>query len=143
MGKSRQQRKEKMPPFVPLRMDALESTAYMTLTPNAAKLLPYFIRSCIRAVKGAPDTTTIFGLTYAEAIKYGFARRTCHDAIKVLELHGFIDIVSVGGLRGVGFSNSQYKLSNRWVAYGGLDWAIQAKKDEERAKKKTAQDGYI
>lgn len=128
MGKSRQKYKEKMPPFVPIRMDTLESTAYRTLPPSAAKLYPYFLRSCIRAIKGAPDTTTMFGCTYTEMSKYGFARRTLHDAIKSLELHGFIDIVSVGGLRGAGHTNSQYKLSVRWVTYGGLDWAIQAQK---------------
>lgn len=143
MGKSRQKHKERMQPFVPIRLDMLESTAYQTLPPSAAKLYPYFLRTCIRAVKGAPDTTTLFGLTYAEATKYGFARRTFHDAVKALEIHGFIDIVSVGGLRGAGHTNSQYKLSNRWVAYGGLGWAIQAKKEEERAKKYARQDGNI
>lgn len=132
MGKSRQKHKERMPPFVPIRLDMLESTAYITLPPSAAKLFPYFIRSCVRAVRGQPDTTTLVGFTYTEATKYGFARRTFHDAVKVLALHGFIDIVSVGGLRGAGHTNSQYKLSGRWVTYGGLDWAIQSKKAENK-----------
>ncbi len=137
MGKTHQKNKGRLPPFVPISMDLLESTAYRKLSPSAAKLYPYFLRTCIRAVKGAPDTTTIFGLTYAEAEKYGFARRTTHDAIKALVLYGFVDIVSVGGLRGAGHTNSQYKLSNRWVTYGGLDWAIQTRKNALKAKKDT------
>lgn len=133
MGKSRQKHKERMPPFVPIRLDTLESTAYITLPSSAAKLFPYFIRSCVRAVKGQPDTTTLVGFTYAEATKYGFARRTFHDAVKALELHGFIDIVSVGGLRGAGHTNSQYKLSSRWATYGGLDWAKTAHKEAKKS----------
>lgn len=121
-----------MPPFVPIRMDMLDSTAYQTLPANAAKLLPYFLRTCIRAVKGAPDTTTVFGLTYTEIVKLGFARRTTQDSIAALVQHGFVDVVSVGGLRGAGHTNSQYKLSARWVSYGGLDWAIQANKGAKK-----------
>jgi hypothetical protein len=78
-----------------------------------------------------------------EATKYGFARRTFHDAVKSLELHGFIDIVSVGGLRGAGHTNSQYKLSNRWVTYGGLEWSIQAEKERRKSRESSIQDGNI
>jgi hypothetical protein len=115
---------EKMPPFVPLRMDCMESTAYVSLTGSAAKLYGYFIRSCIRATRGAPNTITQFNFTYSEAGKYGFARRTFHDALKALEHNGFVEIVTVGGLRGFGHTNSVYKLSGRWATYGGLAWAI-------------------
>lgn len=128
MSKSRQKHKEKMPPFVPIRMDELESTAYRQLTGNAAKLLPYFKRTCIRAVKGAPDTCTIFGFTYTEAAKYGFSRSTFRRAIQELIAKGFVDRVEKGGLRGVGHTCSKYKLSGRWVTFGGLEWAQQAQK---------------
>jgi len=128
MGKSRIKQKNRLAPFVPIFHDELESTAYRTLPPNAAKLLPYFKRICVKASKGAPNESTTFGFTYTEAAKYGFARRTFHNSVKILELHGFIDIVSVGGLRGFGHTCSQYKLSKRWVTYGGLDWAIIAQR---------------
>jgi hypothetical protein len=135
MAKTRQQHKEKMPPFVPIRMDMLESTAYQTLPPSAAKLLPYFIRTCIRVIRGAPDTSTIFGFTYTEAEKCGFAVNTFTRAVKALVLHGFIDLVEAGGLRGAGHTCSKYKLSSQWVGYGGLDWAKAAHKEQQSAKK--------
>jgi len=131
MGKSRHQ-KQRLAPFVPLFHDELESTAYRTLTPSAAKLLPYFKRVCTRATRGAPDETTLFGFTYKEAEKYGFPDRTFTRAVKALVLHGFIDLVEQGGLRGAGHSCSKFKLSKRWVTYGGLDWAVQAQRGAKK-----------
>lgn len=120
MSKGREKHRERLPPFVPLEMLMLDSPAYVDLTGNAAKLLTYFIRSCVRAKRGKPDTTTLFGLTYTEAGKLGFCRRTFHNAMKDLVSHGFIDQVEIGGLRGAGHSNSQYRLSIRWLSWGGL-----------------------
>ena len=135
--KSRQQKKQRLAPFVPIFHDEMESTAYIKLPPSAAKLLPYFKRICVKATKGAPDTSTLFGFTYTEAMKYGFARNTFAESIKALELHGFIDIVSKGGLRGAGHTNSQYRLSQRWVSYGGLAWAVEAAKAVRRSESNT------
>ena len=128
MGKPRLSKKDRLPPFVPIFHDELESTAYRTLSANAAKLLPYFKRICVKATRGKPNETTLFGFTYAEAVKYGFARRTFSRAVQELQKHGFIEVAEVGGLRGAGHSCSQYKLSKRWVTFGGLGWAIQAEK---------------
>jgi len=132
MGKPRHSQKERLPPFVPILNDELESTAFRTLTANSAKLLLYFKRICIKATKGKPDYITIFGFTYTEAVKYGFARRTFSRAVQELQKHGFIDIAEVGGLRGAGHSCSRYKLSGRWVTFGGLDWARQLEKEKKK-----------
>lgn len=132
MGKSRHSQKERLPPFVPIFFDELDSTAYRALSANAAKLLTYFKRICVKATKGKPNETTLFGFTYTEAVKYGFARRTFSRAVQDLQQRGFIDIAEVGGLRGAGHSCSQYKLSKRWVTYGGLGWAIQAEKERKK-----------
>lgn len=139
--------KNRLAPFVPIFHDELESTAYRELPPSAAKLLPYFKRVCVKATRGAPDTSTLFGFTYTEAEKYGFARKTFSESIKALEKHGFIDIVSAGGLRGAGHTTSKYRLSNRWVTFGGLEWAraaLKAKREKaerERNLKPIGEDG--
>lgn len=138
MGKSRHSPKERLAPFVPIFHDELESTAYRTLSANAAKLLPYFKRICVKATRGKPNETTLFGFTYSEAVKYGFARRTFSRAVQDLHKHGFIDIAEVGGLRGAGHSCSQYKLSRRWVTFGGIDWAKQLEKDRKKEALKMA-----
>lgn len=135
MGKSRHSNGERLPPFVPIFHDELESTAYRTLSANAAKLLPYFKRICVKATRGKPNYITLFGFTYAEAVKYGFARRTFSRAVQDLQQHGFIDIAEVGGLRGAGHSCSQYRLSGRWATYGGLGWAMQAEKERKQHRR--------
>lgn len=138
MRKSRHSQKERLPPFVPILHDELESTAYRTLSATAAKLLPYFKRICVKATRGKPDETTLFGFTYTEAGKYGFARRTFSRAVQDLQKHGFIDIAEVGGLRGAGHSCSQYKLSRRWVTFGGIEWAKQMEKERKKEALKMA-----
>lgn len=132
MSRSRHQ-KERLAPFVPIFHDELESTAYRELSPSAAKLYPYFKRICVRATKGKPDESTLFGFTYTEAEKYGFVSRTFVRAVKDLIQHGFIDLVEKGGLRGAGHSCSKYRLSKRWVSYGGLGWAIEANKESKKS----------
>lgn len=136
MSRSKRSKKDRLAPFVPIFHDELESTAYRILSANAAKLLPYFKRICVKATRGKPDYTTLFGFTYSEAVKYGFARRTFSRAVQDLNKHGFIDIAEVGGLRGAGHSCSQYKLSGRWATFGGLDWAKQMEKERKNEAQK-------
>jgi hypothetical protein len=138
MGKSRHSQKERLSPFVPIFHDELESTAYRALSATAAKLLPHFKRICVKATRGKPNETTLFGFTYTEAVKYGFARRTFSRAVQDLQKHGFIDIVEIGGLRGAGHSCSQYKLSKRWATFGGIDWAKQLEKERKKEALKMA-----
>ena len=68
--------------------------------------------------KYGDDFNGIFDLTYSEAERLGFARRTFSRVIEELLSKGFIDIVTVGGKRGCGMSNSKYKLSERWRDFG-------------------------
>ena len=125
-GSRQKKQKERLAPFVPIFNDELESTAYRTLTPSAAKLYPYFKRVCSKVTKTKADEVTVFGFTYAEALKYGFADKTFTRAVQALVLHGFVDVVEAGGLRGVGYSCSKYRLSKRWVSFGGIGWARDA-----------------
>jgi hypothetical protein len=128
----RKQHKERLPPFIPITHQQLESAAFKALSGNAAKLYPYFIRACVRCCKGKPDTTTQFDFTYGEAVKLGFARNTFSRCLKELNQNGFIDWVEVGGLRGVGHSNSKYRLSDRWALWGGIGWAQQSQKGTKK-----------
>ena len=120
MSRRQKTKGEKLPPFVPLELLMLESAAYRDLSGNAAKLLPFFIRSCVRARKGKPDISTPFGFTYTEAGKDGFSTRLFSRAMKELVAHRFIELVETGGLRGAGHSNSKYRLSIGWLTWGGL-----------------------
>ena len=61
--------------------------------------------------------TGIFSLTYTEMEKHGFARKTFYNAIKDLTEKGFVEVISTGGLRGAGHTNSKYRLSKRWQLY--------------------------
>ena len=109
----------RLPPFVPIFNEELESAAYRALSASAAKVYPFFKRidGKLRKKMGT-DYNGIFDFTYSEAERYGFARKTFSRAITELNDKGFINIVSQGGKRGCGMSNSKYKLSDRWRDYG-------------------------
>lgn len=128
----RAKHRERLPPFVPITHQMLESTAFKALSGNAAKLLLYFIRACVRCCKGKPSTSVQFDFTYSEALKIGFAKNTFSRAMSSLVDHGFVDLVEPGGLRGVGHSNSKYRLSDRWATWGGIGWAQRAYKEVVR-----------
>lgn len=105
---SRKHLKNKLPPFVPMQIALIESEAFKTLTGNSAKALIFFTRiegKLKRAFGG--DFNGNFDFTYSEAEKFGFARRTFSRIIEELIEKGFIDIVSQGGKRGCGFSNTR------------------------------------
>lgn len=110
---------ERLAPFVPIFNDELDSQAFKELTASAAKVYPYFKRidGKLKRKMGG-DYNGIFDFTYSEAEKYGFARKTFSRAITELNDKGFLNIVSQGGKRGCGMSNSKYKLSDRWRDYG-------------------------
>jgi hypothetical protein len=107
------------PFFCQLFYDELDSAAYKALSGNAAKALPYFKRIHGRRMKKAGSNFNgIFDFTYTEAEKIGFARHTFARIITELNAKGFIDIISQGGRRGCGMSNSKYCLSTRWRNFG-------------------------
>jgi len=110
---------ERLPPFAPILFDELNSVAYKELPGNAAKALPYFKRiHGILIKKLGDDYNGIFDFTYTEAEKCGFARNTFNRIITALNAKGFLDIVTQGGKRSCGMSNSRYHLSQRWRDYG-------------------------
>lgn len=119
MAKKKKFQGERLPPFVALLNEELESLAYRAISPSAAKVYPFFKRVDGKLKKkcGA-DYNGIFDFTYSEAERYGFARKTFSRAITELNDKGFINIVAQGGKRGCGMSNSKYKLSDRWRDYG-------------------------
>jgi len=109
----------RLTPFSPILYAELDSAAYKALPGNAAKALPYFKRiHGLRIKKAGRDFNGIFDFTYTEAEKIGFARHTFARIIAELNAKGFIDVVSQGGKRGCGMSNSKYCLSERWRNYG-------------------------
>ncbi|EKD97180.1 MAG: hypothetical protein ACD_23C01023G0004 [uncultured bacterium] len=109
----------RLPPFTPIFNEELDSIAYQQLTGNAAKALPYFRRiHGILQKKLGDNFNGIFDLTYSEAEKFGFARRTFSRIITELIEKGFLDIIVQGGKRSCGMSNSKYRMSERWRGYG-------------------------
>jgi len=110
---------ERLPPFAPILFDEMKSAAYKNLSGTAAKALPYFkwIHGLL-VKKLGDDYNGIFDFTYTEAEKYGFARNTFNRIITALNDKGFLDIVTQGGKRSCGMSNSGYSLSQRWRDYG-------------------------
>jgi len=105
--------------FAPLLFDELHSQAYRELSGNAAKAYCHFKRIERIARKGVEqDSSVSFDFTYTEAAKLGFSRSTFNRVIADLLAKGFINIVSQGGRRSCGMSNTRYQLSNRWRDYG-------------------------
>lgn len=112
-------RDNRLPPFIPILNQEMDSVAYNKLSGSAAKALPYFKRihgKLYKKLRAGPND--IFDFTYTEAEKYGFARRTFSRIVTELNGKGFIDIVKQGGKRGCGMSNSKYRLSERWREFG-------------------------
>lgn len=108
----------KLPPFVALTWEILNSKAYKDLSPSAAKVLPYFLGKPKFNYNDPQRYREEFSLSYREANKYGFAIGTHHRNLTVLIEKGFIDPVDKGGLRGLGRSCSLFTLSWRWKEYG-------------------------
>jgi hypothetical protein len=111
--------KNRLPPFVPMTWEILNSKAYRELSPSAAKALPYFIGKNGKGQreKGAAYSGEI-EFTYAEAVRLGFANRTFSRVIQELTSKGFLNPAAHGGLRGFCKSTNKFKLSSRWREYG-------------------------
>jgi hypothetical protein len=112
----------KLPPFVALTWEMLNSKAYIDLPPSAAKVLPYFLGKPKFGYGDPQRYREEFHLSYAEASSYGFAIATHHRNISQLVEKGFIDPVDKGGLRGLGRSYSLFTISWRWKEYGKSDF---------------------
>lgn len=111
-------KKLRLPPFVPLTWELLNSQAYIDLPASAAKALPYFLGKVKLALNDPQRHKTEFSFSYGEAEQLGFARGTHSRSITELMDKGFINPVDKGGLRGCGRSCSLFILSDRWKRYG-------------------------
>jgi hypothetical protein len=127
-GKHKTRKGNKLPPFVALPWDMLNSKAYRDLPHAAAKALPFFLGKV--KCGGYNDPTryeTVFTFPYSEAERLGFARATFARVIRDLVGTGFIDPVDKGGMKSEGLTKSHFRLSHRWTDYGeerfqALDW---------------------
>ena len=111
-------KKNRLPPFVPLTWDLLNSPAYKELTPSSAKALPYFLGKVKLGFNDPEKYEKYFNFPYPEAEKLGFSTATFSRIRKELEEKGFIERVERGGLRGKGEGYSKYTLSKKWELYG-------------------------
>jgi hypothetical protein len=111
-------KKDRLPPFVPLPWELLNSRAYIDFPPSALKALPYFLGKIKLTWHDPARYSEIFTFSYPEGKKLGFAYGTFSQVIDNLVKHGFIILVEKGGLRGKGKGYNKFRLSNRWKDYG-------------------------
>lgn len=112
-------RGDKLPPFVPLTWEMLNSRAYKDLPASAAKALPYFLGKVKTGFNDPQRFSIEFSLPYREGQNYGFSSATFAKVIVKLVAHGFIDPCDKGGLRsGGGKALNLFSLSYRWKSYG-------------------------
>ncbi|MFA4918117.1 MAG: hypothetical protein WC581_02580 [Thermodesulfovibrionales bacterium] len=117
-------RGDRLPPFVPLTWEMLNSKAYKDLKYAPAKALPFFLGK-IKISYNDPQRYSIeISFSYSEGNKYGFASATFSRVIKELIYKGFIDPIDKGGLRSDGKSLSLFTLSERWKRYGKDDFQL-------------------
>ena len=108
----------KLPPFVALTWEMMNSQAYKKLPSSAAKALSYFLGK-VKCKYNDPQRYILeFTFSYKEGKRYGFAPATFSKIIQDLVRFGFIDPVDKGGLRGDCKSYNFFKLSKRWEEYG-------------------------
>lgn len=129
----------KLPPFVAITREMLNSKAYRDLPPSAAKILPFFLDKVRVNYHDPSRHTTTFTFPYSEARKLGYGKTTFYKILKALMRKGFIDPVSKGGLRGFGLTKSSFNLSQRWKKYGGFDfkevlWECYSKNQKQVSK---------
>lgn len=110
-------RKNRLPPFVALPWEVLNSNAYKDLQPSAAKALPYFLGKP-KLPYAHPEIYRVeFTFSYPEAKRFGFAYGTFSKVIRDLTAKGFISTTQAGGLRGNRKSYNKFVLSNEWKNY--------------------------
>ena len=119
--------RDRLPPFVPLLWQMLNSRAFIELTPSACKALPYFLGKVKLQIHDIQRYISEFSFSYREGKKLGFSPATFSKVIQSLVHFGFIDPVDKGGLRGDCKTSNVFKLSRRWENYGtanflNLEW---------------------
>jgi hypothetical protein len=138
MGKKKNNR---LPPFVALPWEVLNSKAYKDLNYAPAKALPLFLGK-IKSGYSDPQRYLIeFSFSYSEGQRYSFAPSTFSKVIQELVIRGFIDPADKGGLKSDGKSYNLFRLSERWKRYGNndfvcLDWKCFLPKPRSKATSK-------
>ena len=135
-------RNNKLPPFVPLPWELLNSRAYKDLKYASAKAFPFFLGKRKENYRDIQRYLIEFSFSYSEAKKYGFAPATFSKIIRELVGKGFIEPVDKGGLRSEGKSYNLFKLSQRWKEYGTskfqfIDWRCFTPRIRSRATSKS------
>lgn len=123
-GRKRWRSQDRLPPFVALTWDMLNSQAYRKLKHSAAKALPYFLGKAKFTYNDPQRYLVDFTFPYKEGQRFGFAVSTFNKIIGELIRKGFVDPVDKGGLRSDCKSYNVFKLSRRWEEYGKKDFEI-------------------
>src|SRR3990172_3405879 len=93
---ARKRRGDRLPPFVALTWEILNSKAFKELPYATAKALPYFLGKVKTGFNDTQRYLTNFSFSYSEAKNYGFAFSTFSKVIQSLIAFGFIDPVHKG-----------------------------------------------
>ncbi len=116
---SKKRKSGKLPPFVPMLWEMLNSKAYKDLSFSASKALVYFLGKPKIMQVYHEFYRTCFEFTYKEGKSLGFkSSRTWSGIIAELIEKGFVDPVWKGGLRSHGKSSNRFRMSQRWLDYG-------------------------
>ena len=114
--------KSKLPPFVAMTRELLNSKAYRSLPPSAAKILPHFFDKVRHGYNDPVRYATTFNFSYSDATRLGFGKTTFYNILRDLMKYGFIDPVKKGGLKSYGLTKNIFQLSKRWERYGFSDF---------------------
>ncbi len=115
---ARKRNNNRLPPFVALTWEMLNSKAYKDLSHAGGKALPYFLGRVKTTYNDPERYSTVFAFSYRESNQYGFATTTHHNNIRELIAKGFLEPVKKGGLKSDGKSYNLFRLSRRWEKYG-------------------------
>ena len=118
MGRSKRDKVNRLPPFVAITWQQLNSAAFIDLCHYARAALPYFLGKVKLPYQDPSRLQTPFSFPYSEAKRLGFPTSTFSKAIKQLVHHGFIDPYRKGGCYGDLKVSNQFTLSERWKKYG-------------------------
>ena len=110
--------RDRLPPFVALTWDLLNSQAYKKLPPSATKALPYFLGKVKVKYHDPQKYIEEFKFSYTEGRRDGFALGTFSKVIHDLIRFGFIDPVAKAKPGRYGKGENVFKLSRRWEQYG-------------------------
>lgn len=116
---AREKQQAKLPPFIAITWNMVNSKAYKSLKHSSGKALPYFLG---KGRNKTDEHRIYFEFSYSEAKRLGFSQATFFNVISELMRMGFIDPIFKGGLRGYRKSNSKFALSDRWVNFGTPDF---------------------